>query len=124
MSETPVPQEPGRGADPWPEWLDDPACLASRAEDEDPGDLDDYADPDPVRSRRPDLSVQWEPEVPLRPPAQARPQVEGRATPQRRGPVDDTIRAAVPYRADPVPHLTGGVPGRSTVSLEGRHVPS
>ena len=46
MSETTVPQDPGRGADPWPEWMDDPAYLASRAGDEDPGDLDDCADPD------------------------------------------------------------------------------
>ena len=46
MSETPVPQDPERGADPWLEWMDDPAYLAYRAEDEDSGDLDDYADPD------------------------------------------------------------------------------
>jgi Domain of unknown function (DUF222) len=49
MSETPVPQDPGREEDPrlvpsWPGWMDDPAYLASRAEDEDPGDLDH--DPD------------------------------------------------------------------------------
>jgi hypothetical protein len=49
MSETPVPQDPGREEDPrlvpsWPGWMDDPAYLASRAEDEDPGDLDQ--DPD------------------------------------------------------------------------------
>ena len=50
MSETPVPQDPGRD-DPrlvpsWPDWMDDPAYLAARAEDEDPGDPDDYQDPD------------------------------------------------------------------------------
>jgi len=50
MSETPVPQDPGRD-DPrlvpsWPDWMDDPAYLAARAEDEDPGDPDLYQDPD------------------------------------------------------------------------------
>jgi hypothetical protein len=46
MSETPIPQDPGRDEGPWPEWMDDPAYLASRAEDEDPGDLDECEDPD------------------------------------------------------------------------------
>jgi len=50
MSETPVPQDPGQndpGLGPsWPAWMDDPAYLASRAEDEDPGDLDLDEDPD------------------------------------------------------------------------------
>jgi hypothetical protein len=67
MSETPVPRDPGRGDDPtgmpggtddrprlgssgwrlvpqspdWPEWIDD-----ARADDEYPGDLDDYEDSD------------------------------------------------------------------------------
>ena len=31
---------------PWPEWMDDPAYLALRAADEDPGDLEDLDDPD------------------------------------------------------------------------------
>jgi Domain of unknown function (DUF222) len=51
MRETPVPSDPGRDEDPhpapcWPAWMDDPAYLAARAEDEDPGELDEYADPD------------------------------------------------------------------------------
>jgi Domain of unknown function (DUF222) len=51
MSETPVPRDPGRDEDPppvpsWPDWMDDPAYLASRAEDEDPGDPDLWDDPD------------------------------------------------------------------------------
>jgi hypothetical protein len=44
MPPEPVPQNPGRDEDPrpvplWPDWMDDPAYLALRAEDEDPGDL-------------------------------------------------------------------------------------
>ena len=44
MSPGPVPQNPGRDEDPrpvppWPDWMDDPAYLAMRAGDEDPGDL-------------------------------------------------------------------------------------
>jgi hypothetical protein len=40
-SKTPVPRDPGRDADPqwepsWPDWMDDPAHLAGRSEDEDP----------------------------------------------------------------------------------------
>ncbi len=51
MSETPAPSGPGRDEDPrpvppWPGWMDDPAYLAARADDEDPGDLDEYEDPD------------------------------------------------------------------------------
>jgi len=51
MSETPVPRDPGRDGGPprvppWPDWMDDPAYLAVRAEDEDPGDLDPDEDPD------------------------------------------------------------------------------
>ena len=50
MPPGPVPQDPGRDEDPrpvpsWPEWMDDPAYLALRAGDEDPGDLD-LDDPD------------------------------------------------------------------------------
>ena len=49
MPSGPVPQDPGRDEDPrpvppWPGWMDDPAYLALRAADEDPGDLD--KDPD------------------------------------------------------------------------------
>jgi hypothetical protein len=49
MPPGPVPQDPGRDEEPrpvpsWPEWMDDPAYLALRAADEDPGDLDE--DPD------------------------------------------------------------------------------
>jgi uncharacterized protein DUF222 len=53
MPPGPVPQDPGRDEDPrpvpsWPEWMDDPAYLALRAADEDPGDLDlDDPDDDP-----------------------------------------------------------------------------
>jgi hypothetical protein len=50
MHQEPVPPDPGRDGDPprvpsWPEWMDDPAYLALRAADEDPGDLDLDADP-------------------------------------------------------------------------------
>jgi hypothetical protein len=49
MDQAPAPSDPGRDENPqpipsWPEWMDDPAYLASRAEDEDPGDLE-YEDP-------------------------------------------------------------------------------
>jgi hypothetical protein len=51
MNQEPVPQDPGRDKDPrrvpsWPDWMDDPAYLTARAEDEDPGDLDLAEDPD------------------------------------------------------------------------------
>ena len=51
MSETPAPSSPRRDEDPpgapsWPDWMDDPAYQAARAQDEDPGDLDEYPDPD------------------------------------------------------------------------------
>jgi Domain of unknown function (DUF222) len=68
VGDTPVPRDPGRDEDPpgvpagpgdypelgsphwrlvpqspdWPEWMDDDAC----ADDEDPGDLEEYEDPD------------------------------------------------------------------------------
>ena len=53
MHQEPVPQDPGRDEDPprvpsWPDWMDDPAYLAARSEDEDPGDLDLDEDPDHV----------------------------------------------------------------------------
>jgi hypothetical protein len=43
MSETPASPAPGRDDDPgraalWPDWMDDPAYLAIRADDEDPSD--------------------------------------------------------------------------------------
>ena len=53
MSSGPVSQDPGRDEDPrpgppWPDWMDDPAYLAMRAADTDPGDLDlDDPDDDP-----------------------------------------------------------------------------
>src|SRR5580693_2905409 len=52
MPPGPVPPDPGREGDPsrvpsWPEWMDDPAYLALRAGDEDPGDLDDPDDDPP-----------------------------------------------------------------------------
>jgi hypothetical protein len=51
MPQTPAPRDPRRDEDPrwapsWPDWMDDPAYLAARAEDDYPGDLDEYADPD------------------------------------------------------------------------------
>src|ERR1700683_601174 len=57
MPPGPVPQDPGRDEDPrpvppCPDWMDDPAYLAMRAADEDPGDLaldeapEDAAPPD------------------------------------------------------------------------------
>jgi hypothetical protein len=50
MPSGPVSPDPGRDEDPrlvpaWPEWMDDPAYLALRAGDEDPGELD-LDDPD------------------------------------------------------------------------------
>jgi hypothetical protein len=53
MPQEPALPDPGREGDPrpvpsWPEWMDDPAYLALRAGDEDPGDLDlDDPDDDP-----------------------------------------------------------------------------
>ena len=51
MPSGPVPPDPGRDEDPrpapaWPEWMDDPAYLALRAGDEDPGDPDVDQDPE------------------------------------------------------------------------------
>ena len=51
MPPGPVPQDPGRDDNPvrvppWPDWMDDPAYLAMRAENEDPGDLDLWEDPE------------------------------------------------------------------------------
>src|SRR5580658_7217099 len=51
MNQGPVPRDPGRDQDPrrvpsWPDWMDDPAYLAARADDEDPDDLDLDEDPD------------------------------------------------------------------------------
>jgi Domain of unknown function (DUF222) len=57
MPPTPAPRDPGRDdprpVPPWPGWMDDPAYLASRAEGEDPGGLEEYEDPD--NSPPPDL---------------------------------------------------------------------
>src|SRR6202453_3496671 len=49
MPPGPVPQDPGRDEDPrpvppCPDWMDDPAYLAMRAADEDPGDPEDPED--------------------------------------------------------------------------------
>ena len=51
MPPGPIPQDRGRDEDPrpvppWPEWMDDPAYLAGRAGDEDPGGLGLEEDPD------------------------------------------------------------------------------
>jgi uncharacterized protein DUF222 len=51
MPQGPAPQDPGRDDNPdrvplWPDWMDDPAYLAMRAADEDPGDPDLDEDPD------------------------------------------------------------------------------
>ena len=51
MPSGPVSQDPGRDEDPrpvppWPEWMDDPAYLAGRAGDEDPGGLGLEEDPE------------------------------------------------------------------------------
>src|SRR5580693_977559 len=56
MPQEPAPPDPGREGDPsrvpsWPEWMDDPAYLALRAVDEDPGDLDQ----DPEDAPPPDV---------------------------------------------------------------------
>src|SRR5580693_3487875 len=59
MPPGPAPQNPGRDEDPrpvppWPDWMDDPAYLAARAGDEDPGgDLD--LDEDPCDAPPPDV---------------------------------------------------------------------
>ncbi len=60
MHQEPVPQDPGRDEDPlrvpsWPDWMDDPAYLAARAEDEDPGELDLDLDVDPGDALPPGL---------------------------------------------------------------------
>ncbi len=52
MHQEPVPPGPGRDEDPrrvpsWPDWMDDPAYLAVRAADDDPGDLDEDDAPPP-----------------------------------------------------------------------------
>ncbi len=54
MPSGPVSPDPGRDEDPrlvpaWPEWMDDPAYLALRAGDEDPGDpgVDEDPEDDP-----------------------------------------------------------------------------
>src|SRR5271170_2190594 len=60
MPSGPVSPDPGRDEDPrpvppWPDWMDDPAYLAARPEDEDPGDPDlDLAD-DPDDAPPPDV---------------------------------------------------------------------
>src|ERR1700722_8695375 len=51
MSGTPASPAPGRDGDPrrvppWPDWMDDPAYLAIRAADDDPGDPDPDLDPE------------------------------------------------------------------------------
>ena len=51
MDQGPVSPDPGRDEDPrrvpsWPAWMDDPAYLAARAADADPGDLDLAEDPE------------------------------------------------------------------------------
>jgi hypothetical protein len=51
MPPGPVSPDPERDEDPrlvppWPDWMDDPAYLAMRAEGEDPGGLDPNGDPD------------------------------------------------------------------------------
>src|SRR5580692_5577064 len=56
MPQEPAPPDPGREGDPsrvpsWPEWMDDPAYLALRAVDEDPGDPDQ----DPEDAPPPDV---------------------------------------------------------------------
>ena len=59
MPPGPIPPDPGRDEDPrpvppWPDWMDDPAYLALRAGDEDPGgglDLDE----DPEDAPPPDV---------------------------------------------------------------------
>jgi Domain of unknown function (DUF222) len=55
MHETPEPSGPGPNPRPesgWPEWMDDPAYLAARFEDEDPGESEEDEDPD-------DAPVPW-----------------------------------------------------------------
>ena len=52
MPETPALPDPGRDEDPrpvppWPDWMDDPAYLALRAADEDPGEAEDPDDAPP-----------------------------------------------------------------------------
>src|SRR5271155_82833 len=61
MPPEPVPPDPGRDEAPrpvptWPDWMDDPAYLALRAGDEDPGDLG--LDEDPDAAPPPDVDEQ------------------------------------------------------------------
>ena len=58
MPQEPVSPDPGRDGDPprvpsWPQWMDDPAYLALRAGDEDPGDPG--VDEDPEDAPPPDV---------------------------------------------------------------------
>ena len=57
----------------------------------------------PVPGGRQNLYVQREPQMPVRPPAQAGPAVDGRTTPPRRDPVDHTVGTAVRHRTHPLP---------------------
>ena len=61
----------------------------------------------PLRGGRKDVPVQRRPEMPLRPPAQATPEMEGRPAPRRHVPVDHPVRASVHHRAHAVPHMNG-----------------
>ena len=61
----------------------------------------------PLRGGRKDVPVQRRPEMPLRPPAQAAPEMEGRPAPRRHVPVDHPVRAPVHHRAHAVPHMNG-----------------
>jgi hypothetical protein len=60
MPSGPVSSDPGRDGDPlrvppWPEWMDDPAYLAGRAGDEEPGDPDLGLDEDPEDAPPPEV---------------------------------------------------------------------
>src|ERR1700733_1747365 len=73
--------------------------------------------PDPAAAgRRPDVHVQREPEVPVRPPHEAGPAVDRRAASQRRRAVDRAVGTAARHRTDPVPDLRAGTT-KSRVTL-------
>ena len=59
----------------------------------------------PLRDRRPDLPLQYRPQVPPRPPAQAAPEMDSRPAPRRHLPLDHPSRAHLHHRTHPVPHL-------------------
>jgi hypothetical protein len=69
----------------------------------------------PVRSRRPIVPVQWRPQMPVRPPAQTAPALEGGTGHPRHLPLDGPLRPPVHHRTHPLPDMTS----RDTAVLAG-----